>query len=208
MSEADEALLRVGLALYQETRVNGRDYYNIQSLIFDHIAEKTNPTVFAKLFHKEGRQFWGKEDEFAKRLSQVGIAEHFAKPNPDDRNIKDHFVKLTPFGKGVYDLAYSQSSAEQHTIEGLSLDDAMIVLRDEYKAHELASDLAKIDSDLGKLGLSNFQRSTVDGYINVMILVCRMPDPDGKLFWLILNRLNQFAGVASLIVALIALRLG
>jgi hypothetical protein len=41
----------------------------------------------------------------------------------------------------------------------------------------------------------------------MLIVVARMPDPDAKLFWTILNRLNAFAGVASLIVALIALRL-
>lgn len=208
MSESDDALLRLGLALYHETRVNGLAYYNVQELIFEHIAERTSPQIFARLFHKEGRQFWGKEEELAKRLSHAGIAEHFIKPNPANDFVKEHFVKLTSFGKGIYDLAYSQSAADQSSIEGISLEDALLVLRDERRTAEFVNDLQNLDGELNKLELSNFQRSAVNSYLQMMVVLCSMPDPDGKLFWMILNRLNQFAGVASLVVALIALRLG
>lgn len=208
MSVPDDALVRLGIALYRETKRDGLRFYAVQDLVFDHIGQKVPSGLFRKLFRDNAFDFWDEQEELAKGLAQTGIAEHFSKLVEGDAFRRDHYLKLTSFGRTLLEIAHAQEDPNFPSIEGLTLEDALTVLKNEKNASDLASDLSNIDTKLGELNLTNFERSTVNSYVSILVAVSRMPDPDGRLFWIILNRLSQFAGVASLIVAIIALRLG
>lgn len=207
MSIPNDALVRLGIALYRETKRDGVKFYPVQDLVFDHIGQKIPSNLFQKLFRDNSFDFWGEQEELAKGLAQTGLAEHFSRVADGTGFQRDHFVKLTPFGRTLLDIAHAQEDPNFPSIEGLSLEDALVVLKDEKSSREVANELEGIDIQLGQLALTNFERATVNSYVSVLVAVCKMPDPDGRLFWIVLNRLSQFAGVASLIVAIIALRL-
>lgn len=201
-----DSVARVGLALYRETLLNGLTYYNITDLVFNHIQKGMKPSVFSRMFRRSA-DFWGSAEDLAKQLAESGIADRHTRPVEGERFLYDHLVRLTPFGRSLFDLAYAETLSPDAAVQGLSLEDTLLVLRDETKSLALADELAKLGPEIDALELSNFQRVTVDCYISMLTVVARMPDPDAKLFWTILNRLNAFAGVASLIVAIIALRM-
>jgi hypothetical protein len=92
-------------------------------------------------------------------------------------------------------------------MDGVSIDDVAGILKDENESAKLADDIEALSPKIEKLGLSNFERATVNGNIQILTIISRMPEPEVKMFWTIMERLNQIAGVGSLIIAIIALRL-
>ncbi|MGI9362202.1 MAG: hypothetical protein ACR2O7_11675 [Parasphingorhabdus sp.] len=199
----DEDAVRLGLALYRRSVQSGFDFYRIYDLLFD---DETRPTsLYSRLSGKE-TSFWSLQTEAARILDGAGIAS-VQRKRISGTVADDYSIKLTAFGRTIYSLASLQADSHLDEIEGLTIEDIDGVLKSDLLSQELGNELRGIDAEIAKLDLSNFQYSTVTSYVNILVAICEMPQGDSKLFWIVLERLSHFAGVASLIVALIALRL-
>lgn len=208
MTTQDDAVFRMGWALYRESKVNGVNFYSLHDLINQHLDNSPQTDGGKSQFKRSHVDFWGQQEEVAKRLAGAGIAEHHTRAVEGDRFLKDQLLRLTPFGSRLYELAQAQVQEDAEEIEGLVVGDVRATLADEVHARRLADGLRGLPQKIDALRLSNFDKAAARSYVDVLIVVCEMPDPDAKLFWLALNRLSQIAGVASLIVALIALKAG
>ena len=70
----------------------------------------------------------------------------------------------------------------------------------------IASGLVQVRAMIETLELSNFEKSTAQSYLNIMIEVAQMPEPDVNIFWLALERASYIAGIAGAVVGIIALK--
>lgn len=86
------------------------------------------------------------------------------------------------------------------------MQDALLALRDETAVQAIASGLAEVGAKIDALELTNFQKASAHSYVNIMVEVVSMPEPDVSIFWLALERASYIAGVAGLVVALFQLR--
>lgn len=199
----DEDLIRLGLALYEETKTNGAKMYRVHDLVFDESS-----SAFRKFMNRltgSESDFWKFSEDLALGLSRVGIAVHSTKLVQATRR-NDYFLQLTPFGRKLFDLAHAPTIAASE-IEGLSMLEAMLALRNEKIVTEIVSELSTINAQIDDLNLSNFQKASAHSYVNIIIEITNMPDPDINLFWLTLERASYIAGVASLIVAVVQLKM-
>ena len=203
MNSLDEAAIRLGLALYRRTLLEGANFYKVYDLVFDEKNLQPKP-LFLRVFFKNDT-FWGEQEQAAKVLDSSKIAQ-VQRQQVVGSVAGDYSIKLTPFGRKLFEIAYLQSDRTANEIEGLTIEDLGSALSSEKNSEVIADELQNIDESLNQLSLNNFQRSLTKSYVNVLVEICLAPDRDVKLFWLVLDRLNQFAGVASLIVAIIALR--
>ena len=179
MSARDDALVRLGLALYRETLKSGLEFYSVQQLVFEHLGREEPKGLFRRLFSDEKFDFWKQQEELAKGLAQAGIAFHHSKLADGDNYFRDHFLKLTAFGRTMYDLAHSQSDGGQPEIEGMSVEDVLTALKDETSAYELARELSELGPKIEALRLGNFQQATVSSYITVLVALAKTPSYSG-----------------------------
>lgn len=203
MKNLDDAAIRLGLALYQRTLLEGENFYKVYDLVFDEKNLHPRP-LFLRVFFRNDT-FWGEQEEAAKILDSSRIAQ-VQRQQVVGSVTSDYGIKLTPFGRKLFEIAYLQSDRSANEIHGLTIEDLGSALSSDVNSEFIANELRNIDESIDRLELNNFQRSLAQSYVNVLIEICFAPDRDVKLFWLVLDRLNQFAGVASLIVAIIALR--
>jgi hypothetical protein len=203
-----EALLRLALTLYRESVARGIDFYSIDELVNERISKSTMKTIFDRLFRSD-KTFWSQQEDLAKRLASHNLAEYHSKAaNTQDSFLKDHFVKITPFAKALFDVAHADARGEIGNLEGITIEDIYSATKSENQCGAIASDLRILVDSVSQMEFSNFEQASIRSYLNILIIVCESPEPDRHLFWTILNRLNQFSGIASLVVALIALRAG
>ncbi len=200
-----EAAVRLGLALYRKTVREGADFYSIYDLVFADEVKERPASLFLTGFAAKS-DFWGVQQEAARMLDGAGLVQVHRKQMPNSA-VADYSLRLTKLGKAIYSLAYLQSDTVLESIEGITSADVAAVLADDGEAQLVASEFRDLDDALNGLALSNFQRASVNSYVNMLVSICEMPERDAKLFWVILERLSHFADVASLIVAVIALRL-
>ena len=201
MTQMNEAAVRLGLALYRRTAREGSEFYNVYDLIFDE-----NEGLRHAVLNSGDAGFWNLQQDAARILDGSGIAQVYRKDVPSS-GVQEFLLKITPLGHSLYSLAHIGTDFELDDIDGIEPADVVSVLNDETQSQAIAEDLRKIDKSLNDLCLSNHQRVTINCYVTMLITICEMPERDVKLFWTILERLNQFSGVASLVVALLAMRL-
>lgn len=202
--EVDEEALRIGLELYQRTTLHGPHFYSLYDLAFS--DEKQNQrSIFKRLFSSE-ESFWGRQKEIGRYLENAGLAQ-LQRSQVAGSAHSDYSVRLTALGKSIFSLAYIQTDHRVREIEGLAIEDLSLLLRDEDRSMVLAKELRELDFASPDLALSNYERTMVLSYNSMLAIVCEMPERDPRLFWTILERLNNFAGVASLVVALIAMKM-
>jgi hypothetical protein len=106
---------------------------------------------------------------------------------------------------GAIPNTYNAPRCSAKAIEGLSLQDAATALHKMDTSVEIASGLVEVRTKVEMLDLSNFEKSIAQSYINILIEVAQMPEPDVSIFWLALERANSIAGIASLVVSVFAL---
>lgn len=203
MSAIEDDVIRLGLALYEATKIGGVKMYSVHDLVFDEHASGVGKLI-NRLTGYRG-DFWKVSEDMAQALARAGIAEH-SSTRIDDVYRREQYVQLTDFGRKMFDLAHAPKSAISE-IEGLKREDILLLLGNEDVAREIADDLASLEPKIDALRLSNVQKGNAQACLRIMVEIARMPEPDGNLFWLTLERANQFAGIASLIVACIALRM-
>jgi hypothetical protein len=203
MSAIDDNVIRLGLALYEATKIGGVKMYSVHELVFDEHASGVGRLI-NRLTGYRG-DFWKASEDMAQALARAGIAEH-SSTGIDDVYRREQFVQLTDFGKKIFDLAHAPKSTPSEIV-GLKREDLLLLLGSEDAARKIADDLAELEPKINALRLSNLQKGNAQAYVRILVEIARMPEPDGGLFWLTLERANQVAGIASLIVACIALRM-
>lgn len=92
MSTVDDATVRLGLALYRQTILEGPSHYSVESLVFGQLQKEIPGGLFQRLFNERDFDFWGKQEELAKKLAQSGIADHYSRA-ADGAFHRDHFVR-------------------------------------------------------------------------------------------------------------------
>ena len=106
---------------------------------------------------------------------------------------------------GTVPNTYNAPGRSAEEIAGLSLQDAATALHKMDTAVKIASGLAEVRSKIETLDLTNFEKSSAQSYLNILIELAQMPEPDVSIFWLALERANSIAGIASLVVSVFAL---
>jgi hypothetical protein len=69
----------------------------------------------------------------------------------------------------------------------------------------LIDGLKSIEARLDGLGLSNEEKSSVVSYVVAARILAESPEPPLQIIWLILERLNNFSGVAALLLSIFAI---
>jgi hypothetical protein len=202
--QLNEAAVRLGLALYKRTILEGDKFYSVFDLVFEEDDARSKAGFLRRAANKS--DFWGLQQEAARILDGAGIARVQRKSIPDSA-VQEYALRLTDLGRSLYAVAYMESDLTVDSVNDITPAQIATVLSNETSSSEIAGELKKLDPALNKLNLSNHQRATVDAYVIMLVAICEMPERDAKLFWLIVERLSQIAGVASLVVAIIAMRL-
>lgn len=113
----------------------------------------------------------------------------------------EHLRSLLGAIPNTYD--FSKLYAEE--IEGLRLQDAAAALHQMDMAVKIVSGLVDVRTKVDMLELTNFEKSSAQSYLNILIEVAQMPELDLNIFWLALERASFIAGIASLVVSVFAL---
>ena len=76
---------------------------------------------------------------------------------------------------------------------------------DEIRKARLLQLLAKAESDIPAMALSNEDSAQGLAYIQAIKVLTEAPDPPDDLIWELINRANSIAGIAALFVSIIGL---
>ncbi|HEX8238677.1 MAG TPA: hypothetical protein VF574_02950 [Allosphingosinicella sp.] len=200
LAEAADALSEVGLARSTKDPLGDR-FYKVDAAALPGLIRKAKQEL--DLFEREGRD--GDLDIFKKGRFPVldAISEH------------PTFERYHDFGDEWLKRALKRVDADimAHPVEPSKTDESQLrrqvrpsiePLTEENRI-QLVAELARAEQALEKAELTNVGKAQGRAFVIAARVLAESPDPPHDVIWDLIQRANNLAGIASLLVAVIAL---
>ncbi len=186
-------------ALYNETELSGKREFTVGEVL-----DKYSLTW---------KPLW--EENFIEEIERQGLARvdgHIGRARKQHISISANGINWVELNLGENVASYlEQNGAHYQDSDGAPIDSAAwtglpstFVLAEE-KRETLVSMLREAESSLDQLGAGNSEKAMARAYIVAARTLADAPDPPVDLIWEIIGRANSLAGIASLLVSIIAL---
>ena|GEM_PF-4570052 len=210
MTSEDDAIFNVGWALARQSVENGNNAYDLNELIDKYLLPESDSGLSRRIFFGSAYSYYKNQEEICKRLRSHGFAEFFIRRGSSklgsNAQDKTYFLTITTLGSRTFSQADERRRESNGVVAGLTFDQIRDLLGNDESREQLRYQVEQLGNQIDSAKLTNFDKCNAQAYVSMMIIVCRMPEPDTVLFWKSLERLSWIAGIGALLIGIAALR--